>query len=162
MNQEWHTILATASAEETKAAAKLLGDVCQAGDVIALDGDLGAGKTQFTQGLALGLGIESPVTSPTFNLVEEYDQGRLVLYHFDLYRLEAPEELEDIDFYGITEAGGVSCIEWASKFEDELPDDRLELYIEVTGETSRTIKARPFGAGAALLENWQQAQRELY
>jgi len=97
--------------------------------VVLLDGDLGAGKTHFTQGLAAGLGIAAEVTSPTFNLLYEYREGRLPLYHFDLYRLEDAAELEDIGFYEFVEADGVACIEWASKFPDEMPDERIAIVI---------------------------------
>lgn len=120
----------THSAEETKALAACLAELLEGGEVIALDGDLGAGKTQFTQGIAQGLGIVEAVTSPTFTIMMEYLQGRLPLYHFDLYRLEHPEELEDIAFYEYVEGQGVSCIEWASKFRDELPEAYVEVYLK--------------------------------
>ena len=90
-------------------------------------------------------------------MVISYDDGCMSLYHFDLYRLEDPAELEDIDFYGIVEGDGVSCIEWASKFRDDMPEDRLEVFLEVTGEHSRTIKARALGSAGQLLDFWQQA-----
>lgn len=157
MAMQWIEIAATQSVQDTKAVAAALAMVVGPGDVIALDGDLGAGKTQFTQGFAEELDIEGPVTSPTFNLVISYDDGCLPLYHFDLYRLEDPSELEDIDFYGIVEGDGVSCIEWASKFPDDMPEDRLEVYIEVTGQDSRLIKARAQGDACRLLDFWQQA-----
>lgn len=98
------------SVEETQQLARAISERVQPGDVILLVGDLGAGKTHFTQGFAAGLGIAEVPTSPTFNLVCEYHDGRLPLYHFDLYRLEEPEELEDIDYYGITEGDGVSLV----------------------------------------------------
>ena len=97
--------------EETQRIAAALAEVVVPGTVIALEGDLGAGKTHFTQGLARGLGVGEAVTSPTFNVMSVYDQGRLPLYHFDLYRLEDALELEDIAFYDYVEADGVSCIE---------------------------------------------------
>ena len=99
------------SVEETQQLARAISERVQPGDVILLVGDLGAGKTHFTQGFAAGLGIAEVPTSPTFNLVCEYHDGRLPLYHFDLYRLEEPEELEDIDYYGITEGDGVSLVD---------------------------------------------------
>lgn len=146
---EWIEIGRTNSAEETKALAAKLAGALEPGAVIALDGDLGAGKTQFTQGLAAALGIADAVTSPTFNLMVVYDGGRLPLYHFDLYRLEDPLELEDVGFYEYVEADGVACVEWATKFPDELPDDRLEVYLEVTGETERLMRARALGSQSA-------------
>lgn len=157
MALQWTEIATTQSAQDTKNVAAALAMVVGPGDVITLDGDLGAGKTQFTQGIAEELDIEGPVTSPTFNLVISYDDGCMPLYHFDLYRLENPAELEDIDFYGIVEGDGVSCIEWASKFRDDMPEDRLEVFLEVTGEHSRTIKARALGSAGQLLDFWQQA-----
>lgn len=157
MALQWTEIATTQSAQDTKNVAAALAMVVGPGDVITLDGDLGAGKTQFTQGIAEELDIEGPVTSPTFNLVISYDDGCMPLYHFDLYRLEDPAELEDIDFYGIVEGDGVSCIEWASKFLDDMPEDRLEVFLEVTGEHSRTIKARALGSAGQLLDFWQQA-----
>ena len=157
MALQWTEIATTQSAQDTKNVAAALAMVVGPGDVITLDGDLGAGKTQFTQGIAEELDIEGPVTSPTFNLVISYDDGCMPLYHFDLYRLEDPAELEDIDFYGIVEGDGVSCIEWASKFRDDMPEDRLEVFLEVTGEHSRTINARALGSAGQLLDFWQQA-----
>lgn len=157
MALQWTEIATTQSAQDTKNVAAALAMVVGPGDVITLDGDLGAGKTQFTQGIAEELDIEGPVTSPTFNLVISYDDGCMPLYHFDLYRLEDPAELEDTDFYGIVEGDGVSCIEWASKFRDDMPEDRLEVFLEVTGEHSRTIKARALGSAGQLLDFWQQA-----
>lgn len=157
MALQWTEIATTQSAQDTKNVAAALAMVVGPGDVITLDGDLGAGKTQFTQGIAEELDIEGPVTSPTFNLVISYDDGCMPLYHFDLYRLEDPAELEGIDFYGIVEGDGVSCIEWASKFRDDMPEDRLEVFLEVTGEHSRTIKARALGSAGQLLDFWQQA-----
>lgn len=152
---EWVEIGRTNSADETKALAAKLAGVLEAGAVITLDGDLGAGKTQFTQGLAAALGVADAVTSPTFNLMVVYDGGRLPLYHFDLYRLEDPLELEDVGFYEYVEADGVACIEWAVKFPEEMPDDRLEVYLEVAGETERCLRARAFGfRSAAALAMW--------
>lgn len=153
----WTDIATTHSVSETKLVAAALAMVVGPGDVITLDGDLGAGKTQFTQGLADELDIEGPVTSPTFNLVVTYSDGVMPLHHFDLYRLEDPEELEDIDFYGIVESDGVSCIEWASKFPDDMPEDRLEIYLTVEDEATRTIQARAYGSAKRLLDFWQQA-----
>ena len=116
MSGKWVEIARTSSVEETQACAAALAGVLDAGAVVTLDGDLGAGKTHFTQGLAAALGVAQAVTSPTFNLVVEYTDGRLPLYHFDLYRLDSPYQLEDLAFYEYVEGDGVSCIEWASKF----------------------------------------------
>ena len=124
-------VATTASAAATQALGACLGRVLKPGSVLALDGDLGAGKTQFTQGVAAGMGIADPVTSPTFSVMVAYPHASVPLYHFDLYRLEDSAELEDIAFYDYVEADGVACIEWAAKFPDALPDDRLEIYLVV-------------------------------
>ena len=145
---EWTEIARTSSVGETQAVAAALAGAVVPGSVIMLDGDLGAGKTHFTQGLAVALGIAEPVTSPTFNLVCEYHDGRLPLYHFDLYRLEEPEELEDIDYYGITEGDGVSLVEWGDKFEEAAPDDCLVLDFKVSEDGTRTIHANATGERA--------------
>lgn len=155
---EWTEIARTSSVEETQRCAAALAKVAAPGSVVTLDGDLGAGKTHFTQGLASALGIAEPVTSPTFNLVVEYADGRIPLYHFDLYRLDSPDQLEDLAFYEYLEGDGVCCIEWASKFPDEMPEDRLEVFIGVEGENDRAIRARAFGAADALLKAWMAAQ----
>jgi tRNA threonylcarbamoyladenosine biosynthesis protein TsaE len=133
--------IVSTSVEETRKVAAALAACLQAGSVIALDGDLGAGKTHFTQGLAAGLGITTAVTSPTFNVLSAYVEGRLPLYHFDLYRLEDVLELEDIAFYDYVESDGVSCVEWASKFEEEMPENTLWITITTGENNSRTIRA---------------------
>ena len=144
------------SAEETKHLAARLASCVQPGFVIALNGNLGAGKTQFTQGLALGLGVAEAITSPTFNLLCVYTSGRLPLYHFDVYRLEHASELEDVGFYEYVEADGVSCIEWASKFSDEMPDERLDVYIaQGSTEDARVVRACALGTEAQqVLDAW--------
>lgn len=141
---EYTVVAQTTSSEETKRCAAALARLLRGTEVIALDGDLGAGKTHFTQGLAEGLGIKRSVTSPTFNVLVVYDEGRIPLYHFDLYRLEKPEELDDIAFAEYVDSPGISCIEWASKFPEKLPDERLEVFLEVAAEDrrERVIKAR--------------------
>ncbi len=154
---EWQNIARTSSVGETQRVAAALAEVLFPGAVVTLDGDLGAGKTHFTQGLAAALSIATPVTSPTFNLVVSYDDGRMPLHHFDLYRLDSPDELEDLAFYEIVEGDGVSCIEWASKFPDEMPEDRLEVFIGVEGETERSIRARAFGQMQEVLSAWISA-----
>ena len=150
-------IARTSSVAETQQVAAALAGLVQPGSTVTLDGDLGAGKTHFTQGLAAALDIAVPVTSPTFNLMVAYDGGRIPLYHFDLYRLEDPCQLEDLAFYETVEGDGVSCIEWASKFPDEMPEDRLEVFIAVEGENERCIRARAFGQAQALFDTWAAA-----
>ncbi len=114
-------IVETYSPEETFEAGKKLGEQAQAGDVFALLGDLGVGKTVFTQGFARGLVIEEPVNSPTFTILQIYEEGRLPLYHFDVYRIGDPEEMDEIGFEEYTEGNGVCLIEWANLIEEILP-----------------------------------------
>ena len=103
------------------------------------------------------MGVAQAVTSPTFNLVVEYTDGRIPLYHFDLYRLDSPDQLEDLAFYEYIEGDGISCIEWASKFPEEMPEDRLEVYLVVKGEGIRAIRARAHGSAVVMLQGWQAA-----
>ena len=141
----------TTSSEATKQLAATLAPYLQAGDVIVLSGDLGAGKTQFVQGVAAGLGVRDQVTSPTFNILLTYPAGSLPLYHFDLYRLESADELDDIDYYAITEGDGVSLVEWGDKFAEAAPDDYLLLDFSVDSDGVRTIRASAFGPRAEAL-----------
>lgn len=129
---------------ETLEIGRALGALASPGDVIALTGGLGAGKTALTQGIAHGLGIVEHIPSPTFNLLLVHP-GLRTLYHFDLYRLERPEQLEDIDFWGTLESDGVSVIEWADRFPASLPEERLDVVLEVTGPTGRSITLLPHG-----------------
>lgn len=146
------------SADETKRLAAALAPLVQPCDVVLLNGDLGAGKTQFSQGFAAALGVTQPVTSPTFTILLEYPDGRIPLYHFDLYRLEDDEELEDIGYFDVLEDDGVSLVEWAEKFPDSLPEDYLELRITIASDGTRTIDATPEGPRSAeLLAAWEQA-----
>lgn len=157
MPEDWTEIARTSSVEETQRVAGALAGVVESGSVVTLDGDLGAGKTHFTQGLGVALGIAEPITSPTFNLMVAYGDGRIPLYHFDLYRLESADQLEDLAFYEYVEGDGVSCVEWASKFPDDMPEDRLEVFISVEGECERVISARAFGSADVLLQTWVDA-----
>ena len=128
----------TSSPEETVHLAELVGQKIREGTVLCLEGDLGAGKTLFVQSLAHILGVEGEVTSPTFNLMNVYE-GICRIYHFDLYRLETEEELEDIGFYEYTEEPeGIVVIEWPDKFPESLPEDYVKISIERTGETENS------------------------
>ena len=128
--QTYSFTVVTHSPEETAVLAKRLGAAAEAGTVLCLVGDLGAGKTLFTQGFARGLGVTGEVTSPTFALMNQYC-GRLPVTHFDLYRLEREEELDEIGFYEFAEpSGGVVLIEWADKFPDALPEPHIRLEME--------------------------------
>ena len=123
-------VIETNSPEETFRVGKELGEKAYAGQVFTLTGDLGVGKTVFTQGLAKGLGIEELVNSPTFTIVQEYDGGRLPFYHFDVYRIGDVEEMEEVGFDDYVMGEGVSLIEWADLISEILPEKRTEILIE--------------------------------
>lgn len=118
------------SAEDTFAYGKQCGQEAKAGQVFCLYGDLGVGKTVFTQGFAEGLGITEPVSSPTFTIVQEYEEGRVPFYHFDVYRIADPEEMYEIGFDEYMEGEGVCFIEWANLIDELLPEERIEITIE--------------------------------
>lgn len=119
----------TQATEETIALGERLGALLQPGDVLVLTGDLGAGKTQLTKGIAAGMGIEDDVTSPTFNILMVYDGAEMPLYHFDLYRLDDPDQLEDIGFYDVLEGDGVCAIEWGEQFLEQIGNERMDVYL---------------------------------
>lgn len=123
-------IIETKSAKETYDLGKKIGSHAKAGEVYTLVGDLGVGKTVFTQGLAKGLGIEEPISSPTFTIVQVYDDGRLPFYHFDVYRIGDIEEMDEIGFEDYVYGDGVSLIEWANLIDEILPANRTEITIE--------------------------------
>lgn len=125
------------SIEDTKKLAKFLGSKLVKEDLILLDGDLGAGKTTFTQALAKEIGIEEVVNSPTFSIVNEYESKIGNFYHFDLYRLETEEELFDIGFEEYFSHEGIIVIEWAEKFIQEIPQPFLKINISNEGEEKR-------------------------
>lgn len=116
--------------EETFALGEELGQKARAGQVYCLNGDLGVGKTVFTQGFARGLGIEEPVNSPTFTIVQEYEEGRLKLYHFDVYRIGDVEEMEEIGYEDCFYGDGVCLIEWSNLIEEILPEQVTSITIE--------------------------------
>lgn len=136
----------TTTPEATKQLASTLAPYLRPGDVVVLNGDLGAGKTQFVQGVAAALGVRAAVTSPTFNILLEYHEGSLPLYHFDLYRLDDASQLEDIDYFGVIDGDGASFVEWAEKFPDDLPYDYLELTITADERGTRRIVAHSYGS----------------
>lgn len=127
--------------ETSRAAAEFAKTLC-GGEVIAMYGDLGAGKTAFVQGLARGLGIDRHITSPTFTIVNEYE-GRLPLYHFDVYRIADPDEMYEIGYDEYIESGGVCVIEWAELIEELLPEGYIKIEIlkdEAQGDDFRLIR----------------------
>jgi tRNA threonylcarbamoyladenosine biosynthesis protein TsaE len=137
----------TGSEEETVALGRLLGRVVVPGDVVTLSGDLGAGKTRLVRGIAEGMGVEHPVSSPTFNILVVH-RGDPPLNHFDLYRLERPDELDDIDMWETLESGGVSVIEWGDKFPSAQPLDHVVVKMDILDESRRRIGIRADGARA--------------
>ncbi len=128
----------TNSPEETEKVGAALAKVLTAGTVLAYEGDLGAGKTAFTRGLARGLGCGEPVTSPTYTIVNEYLSGRLPLFHFDMYRLKSAEDLWDIGWDDYLERGGVCAVEWSENVAEAM-EDAIRIKIEKLGEDSRRI-----------------------
>ena len=123
-------IFSVNSVDQTTAIGLELGKILKSGDIICLTGDLGTGKTHITKGIAKGLGIDDHITSPTFTIVNEYDSGRLKLYHFDVYRVSDPDEIYAIGFDDYIFSDGVSVIEWANYIEDILPNEYLHIHIE--------------------------------
>ena len=128
----------TTSPEQTEAVGAALGAVLKSGTVLAYQGDLGAGKTAFTRGLARGLGASDRVTSPTYTIVNEYLSGRLPLFHFDMYRLESSDDLWDIGWEDYLERGGVCAVEWSENVADAM-DGAVRVRIEKTGQDTRKI-----------------------
>ena len=127
----------TNSVEETERLGQRLAAVLRQGAVIAYTGDLGAGKTAFTRGLARGLGVSQPVTSPTFTIVNEYEGGRLPLFHFDMYRLGSSDELFDIGWEDYLARNGVCAVEWSENVDDAMEDGCIRVDIRRGGNDSQ-------------------------
>ena len=123
-------VIETTSAKETFEAGYRLAQSVHPGQIYCLNGDLGVGKTVFTQGFAKGLGIEEPINSPTFTIVQEYHEGRLPLYHFDVYRIADVSEMDEIGYEDCFYGDGVSLIEWSSLIGEILPDQLTQIRIE--------------------------------
>jgi tRNA threonylcarbamoyladenosine biosynthesis protein TsaE len=124
-------LITSGTPQQTQDCGATLGALLEPGSVVILSGDLGAGKTQFAKGVARALGSRDVVTSPTFNILMVHDGGRVPLYHFDLYRLESEEELDDIDYFGLLEQDAVSIVEWGDKFAGALPLDYVQVVFEL-------------------------------
>lgn len=150
MNQ--YEIIST-KLEDTQLFSERLASSLQPGDVITLEGDLGAGKTAFTKGLAVGLGIQKNVNSPTFTIIKEY-QGKMPLYHMDVYRLE--DSYEDLGFEEYFNGNGVTVIEWAHIIEEQLPNERLNITIYHQGNDSRKLVIKPTG------KRYEQLCKEIF
>ncbi|MDP4164305.1 MAG: tRNA (adenosine(37)-N6)-threonylcarbamoyltransferase complex ATPase subunit type 1 TsaE [Bacillota bacterium] len=145
--------LYTESSEKTVEFAVKLAKALKPGDLIALEGDLGAGKTTFTKGLALGLDIKKTVSSPTFTIIKEY-QGRLPLYHMDVYRVQ--DAYEDLGFDEYFEGEGVSVVEWAHFISEQLPADRLTIFLSHENNNRRKITVGPSG------KRYEQLCKEIF
>ena len=131
--------------EETNEFGNWLGKFLQSGDILCLNGDLGAGKTTLTKSIGLGLDVNDYITSPTFTLINEYE-GRISLYHFDVYRLENAHELDDLGFDDYFYGNGVSIIEWAEKIENTLPKERMVINIKRgNNDNERILEFKGFG-----------------
>ncbi|NTW28351.1 MAG: tRNA (adenosine(37)-N6)-threonylcarbamoyltransferase complex ATPase subunit type 1 TsaE [Coriobacteriia bacterium] len=147
----------TAGAVATEECGEKLAPLLVPGDVLILSGDLGAGKTCLTKGVARALGVVEPVTSPTFNIMRIHE-GRIPLHHFDIYRLDSAEQLEDIDYWGTLEADGVSLVEWGDRFPSAVPEECVIVRFTITGDETREIELEPRGKrGAALVRAWVDA-----
>lgn len=121
---------------DTYKLGKDMGEKAESGQIYCLLGELGSGKTLFAQGFAEGIGIREPVNSPTFTLIQEYDEGRLPLYHFDVYRIEDEEEMYEIGYEDYFYGGGVCLVEWADLIEPLIPEDAVWINIERDGKKS--------------------------
>ena len=146
-----HITVDLKSLAETERLGRFLGEIAEPGDVIILNGPLGAGKTTITQ--FIGAGLEVPgkcyITSPTFSLMHEYP-GRLTIYHMDLYRLSSEEEVEDLGFVEYIYGDGLTIIEWPDRLGEMLPDEHLEISLAMAGEDCRTAEISAHG------EQWQK------
>lgn len=122
-------IYETHSAGETFELGRSIGEKAQPGTIICLDGDLGTGKTVFTKGVAAGLGVTEPVVSPTFTVVQIYEEGRMPLYHFDVYRIDDPDEMEEIGYREYFYGDGISIIEWSDLIAELIPEEAIRIKI---------------------------------
>lgn len=138
-------MIVTNSASETRALGERLAKSLKAGDVILLDGELGAGKSELARGVAKGLEVQETVTSPSFTILNVYESGRVPLYHFDWYRLESAEELYELGMEEYLGGDGIALVEWPDRCPDAIPEDCLRIRIEAAGENSRRITKEACG-----------------
>ena len=143
-------MIVTNSAAETRALGERLAKQLKAGDVILLEGELGAGKSELARGVAKGLGVQETVTSPSFTILNVYESGRIPLYHFDWYRLESAEELYELGMDEYLGGDGIAIVEWPGRCQDAVPEDCLLIRIEAKGETSRRITEEARGGFRAI------------
>jgi tRNA threonylcarbamoyladenosine biosynthesis protein TsaE len=152
-------ILISKSPTETFSIGRILGEGLTGGDCVALTGELGAGKTCLTQGIAVGLGVPDGyvVTSPTFTLINEYPGGESTLYHLDVYRLRGSEDLEEMGFQEYLMSDGVMVIEWAEKVSDAIPDEALRVELSYMDETVRRIE---ISGGRERICSWERTLKQ--
>ena len=137
--------IVTKTPQELEYLGSRMAELVAPGDFIALDGDLGAGKTLMTQGMAKGLGVTEEIVSPTFTIIHEYETGRLPLYHMDVYRLKQPEEMYDLGYEEYFYGEGVTIIEWAQMIREQLPEQRLDITIKRISDEVRIFLFEPKG-----------------
>ena len=135
----------THSPEETRAFGRRLAEQLRPGDVLLFYGNLGAGKSEMTRGIAEGLGVSGPVTSPSFTILNVYDDGRVPLYHFDWYRLVSAEELYEMGMDEYLGGDGVAVVEWPTQCPEAIPDTHLAVTLKPVGESDREITLTPMG-----------------
>ena len=135
----------THSPEETRAFGRRLAEQLRPGDVLLFYGNLGAGKSEMTRGIAEGLGVSGPVTSPSFTILNVYDDGRVPLYHFDWYRLESAEELYEMGMDEYLGGDGVAVVEWPTQCPEAIPETHLAVKLTPVGESEREITLTPMG-----------------
>lgn len=135
----------TRDAGETRETGKHLAEQLRAGDTVLLRGNLGAGKSELTRGIAAGLGVTETVTSPSFTILNVYESGRIPLYHFDWYRLENEEELYELGMDEYLGGDGIAVVEWPEQCPEAVPEDALEIRLVHRGENEREITAKPLG-----------------
>lgn len=132
-------VIESTTEEEMIEAGRAFSGSLESGDVVALVGDLGAGKTHFSKGVVSGLGAEADVTSPTFSLVHEYPGGRLPVFHFDFYRIDSPDELIRLGWDEYLDEDGVILVEWADKFPELLPEGSIQLHFSIEANGNHTV-----------------------
>ena len=145
----------THSAQETRRLGMRLAERLRKGDTVLLEGEMGAGKSELARGIARGLGVSGPVPSPSFTILNAYDEGSIPLYHFDWYRIEDGEEIAEMGFEEMLGGDGIALIEWSGRGKEYLPERALEITIRSLGGDDREILFRPLG-GFAFEEGWVQ------
>ena len=138
-------MIVTRLAEETRALGARLARILKPGDTLTLRGDLGAGKSELARGIARGLGVSGPVPSPSFTILNMYDEGRCLLYHFDWYRIHDPEEIAEMGFQEQLNGDGVALIAWSEQAPEYVPERRLNVTIKTLDENTREITFEPLG-----------------